>query len=143
MKQKDMNGKKMPFLVDKKSLDLLLAKAQKQVYKTFDDLEFKPHEMFEEFKRFEVYLQSISPKIYEMSKGAKHAIMNFDNGYGVSVVFGEIFHSNGVDTYELAVLKDGKVCTDYPITNDVMGYLSKDMVSEIMINVQKLPKGII
>lgn len=131
MEQKGMIGWEMPFLVDNKSLDMLLDKAKSQVYKTFNDLEFKPHEIFEEFKRLKV---SLSPTIFE----AKHAVMNFDNGYGVSVVFGEIFYSNGIDTYELAVLKDGELCMDSPITNDVLRYLSKDVVTEIMINIQKL-----
>lgn len=37
----------------------------------------------------------------------QQAILEFDNGYGVSVLFGDKFYSNGIDTYELAVLKDG------------------------------------
>lgn len=131
-----MIGRGMPFLVDKKSFDMLLDKAKEQVYKTFDDLEFKPHKIFEEFKRLK---DSLSPTIFEKTKGAKHAVMNFDNGYGVSVIFGEIFYSNGIDTYELTVLKDGELCMNSPITNDVLRHLSKDMVTEIMINIQKLP----
>lgn len=140
MGQKDMIGQGMPFLVDNKSLDMLLEKAQEKVCKTFDDLEFKPHKIFEEFERLKVSLESIPPKIFEKTKGAKHAVMNFDNGYGVSVVFGEIFYSNGIDTYELAVLKNGELCMDSPITNDVLRHLSKDMITQIMINIQKLPK---
>lgn len=38
---------------------------------------------------------------------ARQAIMEFENGYGVSVLFGEAFYSNGIDTYEVAILKDG------------------------------------
>jgi hypothetical protein len=71
---------------------------------------------------------------------AKGAILNFSNGHGVSVLFGSGFYSNGIDTYELAVLKDGRLCYDTEITNDVMGWLSKEEVSEVMEKVQNLPK---
>ena len=84
--------------------------------KTFDDLVFKPHPV------------GIGTQAYE----------TFDNGYGVSVICGDLFYSNGVDTYELAVLKDGKICYDTPITDDVIGYLSEDEVTEVMKRVQRL-----
>lgn len=65
--------------------------------------------------------------------------MNFDNGYGVSVVFGEQWYSNGIDTYELAVLHNGSLIYDTHITGDVMGYISKEKVTEVMKQVQELP----
>lgn len=95
--------------------------------KTFKDLEFKPHEL----SRF-------------AEKGAKHARIFFPNGYGVSVLFGGDFYSNGVDTYELAVLRkceNGKgylVDCNTPITEDVLSYITEDEVTEAMIKVQKL-----
>lgn len=90
--------------------------------KTFEDLEFKPH-------RF--------------TKEATQAIMFFENGYGVSVLFGKPFYSNGINTYELAVIhrsdKDGVVIKyDTGITNDVLGYIPKEEVTEAMKKVQKL-----
>ena len=81
--------------------------------KTFNDLEFKPWR----------------------GRG-KHAILNFDNGYGVSVLFGENYYSNGIDTYELAVLKYGLICYDTEITNDVLGYITKEEVTDVMLKLQ-------
>lgn len=93
--------------------------------KTFKDLEFREHEL----RRF-------------AKKGVKHAIMFFPNGYGVSVLFGKHFYSNGFDTYELAVIRksgDGySMAYDTPITNDVLAHLTEDEVTEIMIEVQRL-----
>lgn len=66
------------------------------------------------------------------------AIIEFENGYGVSVLFGIPAYSNGIDTYELAVLKDGSLCYDTEITNDVLGYIEKEEVTNIMIKVQQL-----
>lgn len=52
--------------------------------------------------------------------------------------FGEMFYSNGIDTYEVAVTKEGKPCYDTPITNDVMGRLNKEGVTSIMKDIQLL-----
>ena len=93
--------------------------------KTFKDLEFREHEL----RRF-------------AKKGVKHAIMFFPNGYGVSVLFVGHFYSNGIDTYQLAVIRKcgDNYLTEYntPITNHVLVHLTEDEVTEIMIEVQRL-----
>jgi hypothetical protein len=66
------------------------------------------------------------------------ASMYFKNGYGVSVLCGTAFHSNGVDTYEVAILRDGEITYDTDITDDVLGHLSKKEVTEVMKKVQEL-----
>ena len=86
--------------------------------KTFKDLEFKPHTL-------------------EYGNG-KQASMNFENNYGVSVIFGEIFYSNGIDTYEIGILHDGSLTYDTDITDDVIGYQTENEISEIMEKVQQL-----
>jgi len=93
--------------------------------KTFKDLGFKPH--------------SITESKIESFKEAKHAVENFDNNYGVSVLFGSCFYSNGIDTYEVAILFDGALTYNTEITSDVIGHLSEDEVTEIMEMVQSLP----
>lgn len=85
--------------------------------KTFDDLEFKKHHIT-----------------------VRQAVMEFDNGYGVSVVTGPIAYGGDLGLYELAVLKGASLCYDTPITNDVIGYLTPVEVSAYMGKVQKLPK---
>jgi len=88
--------------------------------KTFRSLIFKPH-------------------FNTLDKNAKKAFCEFDNGYSVSVVFGDMFYSNGVDTYELAIFKGDEICYNTDITNDVMGYLTHFEVTEVMKRVQELP----
>lgn len=85
--------------------------------KTFDDLVFKQYSSIDSLMK---------------------AIIQFENGYGVSVLFGGLAYSNGIDTYELAVLKDGLLCYDTEITNDVIGYIEKEEVTNIMIRIQQL-----
>lgn len=99
--------------------------------KTFKDLKFEMHPTFS--YATPQGTKSIYPE-------AKRAIMEFENGYGVSVVFGEIFYSDGVDTYEVGILKDGSLCYDTYITDDVLGYQDEEDVTEIMRKVQELNK---
>lgn len=62
--------------------------------------------------------------------------MEFKNGYGVSVLFGEAFYSNGIDTYEVAILKDGSLCYTTPLTDDVLGNQTREEVDEILKEIQ-------
>ena len=91
--------------------------------KTFKDLNFKKHQLSELSGRY---------------KNHKTAFEVFENGYAVSVLFGESFYSNGIDTYELAILLNGELCYTSGITDGVLGELSEEEVSDIMIRVASL-----
>lgn len=65
------------------------------------------------------------------------ARMLFDNGYGVSVISGGLAYGKK-GQYEIAVLKDGELCYDTPITSDVIGYLSEEEVTSYMKEIQQL-----
>lgn len=97
--------------------------------KTFEDLEFQPWASRHE----------VTPSSFSGLLGAEQAIMEFPNGYGVSVLFGEAFYSNGIDTYELAVLHNGHLDYTTEVTNDVLAYITKEEVTAAMITIQKLP----
>ena len=85
--------------------------------KTFDDIEFKPH---------------------PLGNGI-HGVITFDNGYGASVVRHDYSYGGKDGLYELAVLdKDGELTYDTPITDGVMGYLTPEDVTEILIQIQDL-----
>jgi len=65
--------------------------------------------------------------------------MVFENGYGVSVVSHTHSYGGSKGLFEIAVLgKDGDLTYDTPITNDVIGYLSREEVTGIMEQVQSL-----
>ena len=66
------------------------------------------------------------------------AAMEFDNGYGISVITGYGAYGSTDAPYEIAVLKDGGLCYDTEITDDVIGYLTPDKVTEYMIRIQEL-----
>ena len=92
-------------------------------YKTFKDLEFVPTEEF---------LDGIKTTCH------------FDNGYGVSVVRHKYSYGYGLNLFELAIIdKDGDIIYSTPITDDVLGYLTEDDVSDTMIKVQRLDNNLI
>lgn len=67
------------------------------------------------------------------------SIVKFDNGYGASVVKTEFSYGSKEGLYELAVLgQDGHITYETPITNDVLGYLTEDEVSEILKKINNL-----
>ena len=100
--------------------------------KQFKDLVFKRHEMTKD-----AFL--LPSSIREEYMNARHAKMQFENGYGISVLKGTLFYSNGIDTYEVAVLDNNGICHNTSMTNDVIGYVDADEVSDIMKQIQELP----
>ena len=69
----------------------------------------------------------------------KKARMHFDNGFGVSVVSHSYSYGGRDGLYEVAVLDSNDELTyDTPVTNDVIGYLTEEDVSNIMKQVQEL-----
>lgn len=93
--------------------------------KIFEDLYFKPHP-------------------YGIGLQAK---MFFENGYGVSVVrfktHGLYFsYTDNENEWELAVLfgdeNDSYISYSTDITDNVLGHLSSDEVTDIMIKIQNL-----
>jgi len=63
----------------------------------------------------------------------------FDNGYEVSVVKSEYTYGGKDGLYELAVLdSNGDLTYDTPITDDVIGYLREQDVTEVMEKIQQL-----
>lgn len=65
----------------------------------------------------------------------------YDNGYGVSVIDHGYGRENGL--YELVVLRGNarksSICYDTPITDDVLGYLAWDEVTDLREQVKALP----
>jgi len=85
------------------------------VKKTFEDLEFKARPNF-----------------------GQQAILHFDNRYGVSVLLGKQFYSDGQKTYEVGILYEGKLASGTPFPDHVMGWRTPEQISEIMKILQDL-----
>jgi hypothetical protein len=69
----------------------------------------------------------------------KKARMHFDNGFGVSVVSHSYSYGGRDGLYEVAVLDSNDELTyDTPVTNNVIGYLTEEDVTDVMKQVQDL-----
>lgn len=79
------------------------------------------------------------PHIYASFGGdaVKHT---FPNGYTASVITGGRSYSSDESPYEIAVMYDGYLCYDTPITNDVLGYLTEEAANEVLQQIAALPK---
>ena len=68
-------------------------------------------------------------------------LIKFKNGYEASIISGKYAYTDSEHPYELAVLKDGELCYDTPITDDVIGHLAADEAGEILEKIDALPKA--
>lgn len=73
--------------------------------------------------------------------GIRQWLIGFKNGYEASVISGKYTYTDKEHPYELAVLKNGELCYDTPITNDVIGYLTAGEVGEILEKIEALQKA--
>ena len=86
--------------------------------KQFKDLEFVPH---------------------AAGMGGVMSRIQFENGFGASVVKTEYTYGGDKGLYELAVLdSDGNLTYDTPVTDDVIGYLRPEDVTDVMAKIQQL-----
>ena len=84
---------------------------------TFNDLTFKTHPS---------HIEGVQARI------------TFENGYGASVVKTPYTYGGDRGLYELAVFKDGEITYATPITDDVIGYLRPEDVTDVMAKIQQL-----
>jgi hypothetical protein len=86
--------------------------------KQFKDLEFVPH---------------------AAGMGGVMSRIQFENGFGASVVKTEYTYGGDKGLYELAVLdSDGNLTYDTSVTDDVIGYLRPEDVTDVMAKIQQL-----
>jgi len=62
----------------------------------------------------------------------------FKNGYGISVIRTGYSYGEDEGKFEIAVLKDNKLCFTSKITDDVIGHLTSKQVLEIGLRISKL-----
>lgn len=65
-------------------------------------------------------------------------VYKFDNDYSASVVSNAMTYGGNEGLFEVAVLKDGKIVYDTPVTNDVVGWLDFAGVANILAEIKAL-----
>lgn len=63
----------------------------------------------------------------------------FPNGYTGAVIQGPSTDGHEDGLWEMAVMVDGDLCYDTPITNDVIGFLTVDGVNSVLEQIAALP----
>jgi hypothetical protein len=85
--------------------------------KTFKDLIFKSHSLGDGIQ----------------------AVIDFENGYGISVVQTPYSYGGKIGLYEIAVIdSEGQVVYDTPVADGVIGYLREEDVTVGMERIQLL-----
>lgn len=104
--------------------------------KTFNDLEFKPHGCAGDLFPPAILIQDET----RVGDDSRQARMDFDNGYGISVVTGSsFFHIDENGPYEVALFNRGHIGYDDDRFIDVVGYCDEDAVTELMAYIQAKP----
>lgn len=71
--------------------------------------------------------------------GWTRATLDFDNGYGVSVLTGGLTFTCTLAPYEVAVTYNGEPCYTTDITDNLLMFQDAKEVTEIMKRIQDLP----
>jgi len=67
------------------------------------------------------------------------AEIKFNNGYGASVIRTKGSYGGEAGLYELAVLdQEGEICYNTPITDDVLGWIKEDNITEALQRIEAL-----
>lgn len=77
--------------------------------------------------------------IHKMFDNGEQVIFEFKNGYGASVLTGRIAYGGLNGLFEIAVTRNGYLCYDTPITNNVIGYLTIDEALKTLDDIEQLP----
>jgi len=63
----------------------------------------------------------------------RRATIEFENGFGASIITDYPFYSRGDAPYELGVLHNGRLHYDNPVADgDVVGYQTKEQIEKLL-----------
>lgn len=72
--------------------------------------------------------------------GGIRYVADFDNKYSISIIKHSDSYGREEDKWEIAVLHNGELCYDTPVTDDVVGWLTDEEVIEYFFKVKFLPE---
>lgn len=102
------------------------------IYKTFSDLRWNPHWLA---------IDARATGLLSENRYAEHAVIFFDNGFGVSVIRKAPLITNG-SAFEIAILRGTPekhvLVYDTGITEDVIRCDTEEEITDIMRQVQDL-----
>jgi hypothetical protein len=80
-----------------------------------------------------------------MKPGKRHesyqAVLEFPNGYGLSIVSSQYTYGGLAALFEVAVYHNEQLCYSTPITSDVLGWQSFTDVAKVIKQAEELPSS--
>ena len=81
--------------------------------------------------------QDLKFKTSDTPKGV-FARVDFDNGFGASIICNDMSYGGKSGLYEIAVLRGGDITSTTDITDDVAGWLDEKDVTRLLNAISKL-----
>lgn len=90
-------------------------------------------------RKFGVHI--VTARTVSFPVGGEYYEVFFENGYGCSIIRHQYLYGGDRGLWEIAVLHgpDQRLCYKSPITNDVIGYLTEDQVTDYLDQIAQLP----
>jgi len=90
-------------------------------------------------KNIDMKFEDLEFKELSDFNGGVYCRIQFDNGFGASIVKHQYSYGGGDGLYEIAVLDSGgEITYTTPITDDVLGYLSEEDVERYVNEIKNL-----
>jgi len=85
-------------------------------------------------------MQTVKVGYQNNQKNKYSRVIEFHNGYSASIVSHEMSYGGKYGLFEIAVIYDGEIVYDTPVTNDTIGWLDFAGVAAILKEIQELPR---
>ena len=86
-----------------------------------------------------VDVNELEHKPHPYAIGGTQARIDFDNGYGASVIKTPFSYGGDKGLWEIAVMHGGSITYTTPVTDDVLGYLTDEEANKVLSDIEALP----
>ena len=89
-------------------------------------------------------MKTVKVGMVKTKKNEYSRVIEFENGYGASIISHDYSYGGCQGLFEVGVLHDGILVYDTPVTKDTIGWLDFAGVAAILKDIEELPvrKGI-
>ena len=84
-------------------------------------------------------MQTVKVGVENNKKNEYIRVIEFENGYSASIVSHQYSYGGENGLFEIAVIHDGEIVYDTPVTKDVIGHLDFAGVAAILKDIEELP----
>jgi hypothetical protein len=89
--------------------------------------------------RGETIMKTVKVGMVKTKKNEYSRVVEFENGYGASIISHDGSYGGDHGLFEVGVLHDGILVYDTPVTHDTIGWLDFAGVAAILKDIEELP----